>query len=314
MIHIAKEIFVIAIAFFFTTGFSATRADAERAYVEGRWKESAQIYEQVCPTLADSLKTECTLWNILALSQTRDAKDFSKAGKKLDSLIEKTNPQDSSYADLFMTKSQFQMFMGRFEKAGDALVKAIETSLPRHVPVLKKVCAAVKSKVKSQTLEEACAKLDETTTSQANPAPAVGNNSIKTSSSGEAPVSSASLSESASESSSATTSDPSRDAKKKEIEAPAKSQEVSTTEAKKEVSSERWILQLGVFGQKTNAENLSSMLKKKSLNAKIEPRVDPSKTLYIVYIDGFSSREQAIDFAAKKITPLNMEFQPVLKK
>ena len=77
-----------------------TLASAQKAYVEGKWKDAAAAYEVVCPTQPDSSRTECFLWNVLALSQTGVSADFSKAGKRLDSLIETTSPQKAIYADL----------------------------------------------------------------------------------------------------------------------------------------------------------------------------------------------------------------------
>ena len=83
-------------AFSTTASFAETAptlASAQKAYVNGNWKEAASAYEVVCPTQPDSSRTECFLWNILALSQTGVTADFTKAGKRLDSLIDKTNPQ-----------------------------------------------------------------------------------------------------------------------------------------------------------------------------------------------------------------------------
>ena len=96
-------------AFSTTASFAETAptlASAQKAYVNGNWKEAAVAYEVVCPAQPDSTRTECFLWNVLALSQTGVAADFSKAGKRLDSLISKTNPQKAIYADLMMTKAQ----------------------------------------------------------------------------------------------------------------------------------------------------------------------------------------------------------------
>ena len=118
-----------------------TLATAQKAYVNGNWKVAAAAYEQVCPNEPENTRTECYLWNVLALSQTGIAADFSKAGKRLDSLIDKTNPQQAIYADLMMTKAQFQMYLGRYNKAAESLVHAIETSQPHQVTVLQKVCA-----------------------------------------------------------------------------------------------------------------------------------------------------------------------------
>ena len=127
-----------------------TLATAQKAYVNGNWKVAAAAYEQVCPNEPENTRTECYLWNVLALSQTGIAADFSKAGKRLDSLIDKTNPQQAIYADLMMTKAQFQMYLGRYNKAAESLVHAIETSQPHQVTVLQKVCVAVQDRAHSQ--------------------------------------------------------------------------------------------------------------------------------------------------------------------
>ena len=136
-----------------------TLATAQKAYVNGNWKVAAAAYEQVCPNEPETTRTECYLWNVLALSQTGIAADFSKAGKRLDSLIDKTNPQQAIYADLMMTKAQFQMYLGRYNKAAESLVHAIETSQPHQVTVLQKVCVAVQDRAHSEDLNEACKNL-----------------------------------------------------------------------------------------------------------------------------------------------------------
>ena len=74
-------------------------ADAQKAYVAGNWKEAAAAYELACPKEPDSLKAECYLWNVLALSQTGSAQSFKIAGKRLDRLIKTTNPQRATQPD-----------------------------------------------------------------------------------------------------------------------------------------------------------------------------------------------------------------------
>ena len=63
------------------------------------------------------------------------------------------------YADLVMTRAQFQLYLGKYDKAADDLVHAIETSKPEHAAVLKKVCIAVQSKTNKNNLTEACTNL-----------------------------------------------------------------------------------------------------------------------------------------------------------
>ena len=143
-----------------------TLATAQKAYVNGNWKVAAAAYEQVCPNESEATRTECYLWNVLALSQTGIAADFSKAGKRLDSLIDNTNPQQAIYADLMMTKAQFQMYLGRYNKAAESLVHAIETSQPHQVTVLQKVCAAVQDRAHSSGSHEASHRQEGTSSSQ----------------------------------------------------------------------------------------------------------------------------------------------------
>ena len=111
-----------------TSAFAQSMADAQKAYVAGNWKQAATSFEQACPKQPADSRTECYLWNVLALSQTGNANNFAKAGKRLDSLIEKTNPQKKVYADLMMTRAQFQLYLGKFENAANALVHAIADS------------------------------------------------------------------------------------------------------------------------------------------------------------------------------------------
>ena len=263
-----------------TSAFAQSMADAQKAYVAGNWKQAATSFEQACPKEPDSLKTECLLWNVLALSQTGNAKDFSKAGKRLDSLIQKTSPQHKVYADLLMTKAQFQLYLGRYEKAAEDLVSAIETSQPHQAVVLQKVCSAVQAKVKKEALDEACKKLsspDALAEKKAQPPAAVQPEST-----------------------------------------PAKVQSSAKTEpSSSSIASQGnggWYLQLGAFGVKSNAEFLVSNLKKRGIESSIEERVGETKTLYVVQTGNFETKEKAIDFGAEKLSPLNIEFRAYLRK
>jgi len=261
-------------AFATTASFAQTAqtlASAQKAYVNGNWKEAATAYEQVCPTQADSLRTECYLWNILALSQTGSTADFSKAGKRLDSLIDKTNPQKPIYTDLMMTKAQFQLYLGRYNKAAESLVHAIETSQPHQVAVLQKVCAAVQDRARSEELNEACKNLG-------NP-------------------------------------DRKAKAEKQAAAQPANQAAPQTNAAKPADEKSSWQLQLGAFSVKSNADLLVSNLKKRNINCSISQNtLESGKTLYIVRTGPFDTKESAVDYGAKKLAPLNVEFRPMLIK
>ena len=294
-----------------------TLATAQKAYVSGKWKEAAAAYEQVCPTQVDSARTECYLWNILALSQTGVAADFSKAGKRLDSLIDKTSTQKPIYADLMMTKAQFQMYLGRYNKAAESLIHAIETSQPHQVTVLQKVCSAVRERTRNEELNEACNNLGKpkvakpanaSTTEQAKAtsAPAKASTTSATATSTAATTNAPAASAAATPTAATTTATTA--APKVTVPAETKSEQSAGT-------SSAWQLQLGAFGVKSNADLLVNNLKKRNIACTItENTLESGKTLYIVRTGPFDTKENAVDYGAKKLAPINVEFQPMLVK
>lgn len=294
---------------------TVTIADAQKAYVAGKWKDAARLFEQACPNEPDSVRTECYLWNVLALSQIGAAKEFGIAGKRLDSLIKKTNPQKTVYADLMMTKAQFQLYMGRNEKAAEALIHAIETSKPHQAVVLKKICIAVQPKVKNATLDETCKRLDEpavdapaspAASRPANELPAVEQKTAEKPAVQDTTPAAAPVAEPAKTAPADTTA--------KATPAPAVQPEKNAPAAAPAPEKEYWILQLGAFGVKGNAELLVNNLKKQGIKGTIEERPGETKTLYLVQTGKFETKEKAVDFGASKLTPLNVEFRPILKK
>ena len=290
-----------------------TLATAQKAYVNGNWKVAAAAYEQVCPNEPEATRTECYLWNVLALSQTGIAADFSKAGKRLNSLIDKTNPQQAIYADLMMTKAQFQMYLGRYNKAAESLVHAIETSQPHQVTVLQKVCVAVQDRAHSEDLNEACkdlgnpeamkyvaAKREQTQIEQAK-AEQVASTAQQTNTTPSANgAAKATESKVATPATNAATAEP----------AESKAPETKPVEAKS-----AWQLQLGAFGVKSNADLLVDNLKKRNIACTISQNtLESGKVLYIVRTGPFDTKESAVDYGAKKLAPLNVEFRPMLVK
>ena len=308
-----------------------TLATAQKAYVNGKWKEAAAAYEQVCPTQADSARTECYLWNILALSQTGVAADFSKAGKRLDSLIDKTSTQKPIYADLMMTKAQFQMYLGRYNKAAESLIHAIETSQPHQVTVLQKVCSAVRERTRNDELNEACNNLGKpkvakpvnaTATEQAKATGAeqkpqaetkTADASTKTSTTSATATSTAATTNAPT--ATATTSTVAATTTTATAAAPKAAVPAETKSEQSAVTSSAWQLQLGAFGVKSNADLLVNNLKKRNIACTItENTLESGKTLYIVRTGPFDTKENAVDYGAKKLAPLNVEFQPMLVK
>lgn len=283
---------------FATSSLAATMAEAQKAYVSGKWKEAATAYEQVCPTQTEDARTECFLWNVLALSQTGNANDFSKAGKRLDTLIQKTNPQKKVYADLVMTRAQFQLYLGKYDKAADDLVHAIETSKPEHAAVLKKVCIAVQSKTNKNNLTEACTNL------------ANGNIQIQTASTTTASQAIEQAQANAASAQSADAFDlPDFDSNEKS--------DVKNSVPASAVQSQQkeiWALQLGAFSMKPNAETLVSNLKKRKIPCNIIEIPQETRTLFVVQTGEFETKESAVDYGSKVLSPINIDFRPILKK
>ena len=298
---------IILSAFFSTNSFAQTLADAQKAYVKGDWQAAASAYESACPSEPDSLKAECYLWDVLALSQTGNSKLFKVAGHRLDSLIQTTPAEKPVYAELLLTKSQFMLYMGKNERAAEILIQAIDNSKQEQATVLQKVCTAVLARAPHQDLAEKCkavkdSSLYKTTpakTEQATPAPAT-TPAPETKSVAAAPAKPAAAPAPAIQPTPATTA-PKTTPAKPVAPAPV-------------VGAPYWTLQLGAFGVEANAKLLAENLKKQGLEGRIEARIGETRTLFLVQTGKFNSKEEAVDFGAKKLAPLNIEFQPVQKK
>ena len=282
-----RRVAAVLLSAFAANAFAQTMADAQKAYVAGNWKEAAAAYEAACPKEPKEKQPECFLWDVLALSQTGNAQSFKTAGKRLDSLIQTTSPQNKVYTDLMMTKAQFQMYLGKFDGASESLIHAIETSQPNQKAVLQKVCTALQAKTKKENLVEACKRLDST--------------SVATQEKAQPP---AAVQPAAPEKPKA--------AEPAKVEPPASPEPVKSAEPAK--NTESWYLQLGAFGVKANADLLVSNLKKRGISCTIEERKGETKTLFVVLSGNFETKEKAIDFGAQKLAPLNVEFRAFSRK
>ena len=280
-------------------------ADAQKAYVAGNWKEAAAAYEAACPKEPDSLRAECYLWNVLALSQTGNAQSFKVAGKRLDSLIQTTNPQRAIYADLMMTSAQFRLYLGKYDKAAEDLIQAIETSHPHQSVVLQKVCQAVKAKVKSEDLNDRCNLLS-------NPDSLKALQAAKTAPAAQPAKVVAPAPQPAAPEPAPAVEQPKE--QPKAAPAPAPAPVATAPAAPATTTAEYWTLQLGAFGTKSNADLLVSNLKKQKISCTIIEQTRGEKTLYLVQTGKFETKDQAVDFAASKLAPLKIEYQPLLKR
>ena len=290
---------------FAASAFAQTMADAQKAYVAGNWKEAASAYEAACPKEPDSLRAECYLWNVLALSQTGNAQSFKVAGKRLDSLIQTTNPQRTIYADLMMTSAQFRLYLGKYDKAAEDLIQAIETSHPHQSVVLQKVCQAVKAKVKSEDLNDRCNLLS-------NPDSLKALQAAKTAPAAQPAKVAAPAPQPAAPEPAPAVEQPKE--QPKAAPAPAPAPVATAPAAPATTTAEYWTLQLGAFGTKSNADLLVSNLKKQKISCTIIEQTRGEKTLYLVQTGKFETKDQAVDFAASKLAPLKIEYQPLLKR
>lgn len=308
-------------------------ANAQKSYVSGNWKEAATAYEKACPQQPKEKQAECLLWNVLALSQTGDAASFKKAGKRLDSLIQKVNPQESLYADLMMTSAQFRLYLGKYDLAAQDLIHAIETSKPHHNVVLQKVCTAVKAKTNNENLNERCELLknpDSLANMQKSASAPVQQEAPKTEPAttvAEPPKAEdvkndnkdvAKPEQPKTEPEVAVSTQAAEQPKEQPVAEPvAPAPVVEPVPAKPAEAApvvEYWVLQLGAFSVKDNATLLASTLKKRKIQADIVEQTRGDKTLYLVQTGRFDTREAAVDFGAKQLAPLKVEFQPLIRK
>ncbi|MBR2272928.1 MAG: SPOR domain-containing protein [Fibrobacter sp.] len=300
-----RRVAAVLLYAFAASAFAQTMADAQKAYVAGNWKEAASAYEAACPKEPDSLRAECYLWNVLALSQTGNAQSFKVAGKRLDSLIQTTNPQRAIYADLMMTSAQFRLYLGKYDKAAEDLIQAIETSHPHQSVVLQKVCQAVKAKVKSEDLNDRCNLLS-------NPDSLKALQAAKTAPAAQPAKVAAPAPQPAAPEPAPAVEQPKE--QPKAAPAPAPAPVATAPAAPATTTAEYWTLQLGAFGTKSNADLLVSNLKKQKISCTIIEQTRGEKTLYLVQTGKFETKDQAVDFAASKLAPLKIEYQPLLKR
>lgn len=299
-----RKVAIVLLSAFAASAFAQKMADAQKAYVAGNWKEAATAYEKACPNEPKEKQAECYLWNVLALSQTGDVQAFKTAGKRLDSLIQNVSPQNAIYADLMMTSAQFRLYLGKYEKAAEDLIHAIETSQPHQAVVLQKVCSAVKAKIHSEALNERCdllSKPDSLSAMQAKLQQPKEQSEPTVSDTTKAKVPQQAVADSV----------------KTAKPAPAVEQvkeQSKTAPAVAPAATEYWTLQLGAFGTKANADLLVTNLKKQKITCTIIEQPRGERILYLVQTGKFETKDQAVDFAASKLAPLKIEYQPLLKR
>ena len=288
-----------------------TLADAHKAYVAGDWKEAADAYEVACPKEPDSLRGECYLWDILALSQTGNSKLFKVAGHRLDSLINTTSPEKPVYSEMLLTKAQFMLYMGKNARAAEILIQAIDNSKPEQAVVLQKVCSAVLSRAPHQDLDTKCKSVKDSSlykTAQAKPAQTKPAQASPASAPEPKPVAAAPATPAA------TPAKPVAPAPVVEPTPTPVPKSAPKPETKIPDGAPYWTLQLGAFGVEANAKLLAENMQKQGLESRIETRIGETRTLFLVQTGKFPTKEAALDFGAQKLAPLKMDFQAIQKK
>lgn len=278
---------MLAVALFFESAASATVEDAQKAYLSGDWIRAAESFEAACPALEAKARSECALWGVLARSQAGNAKDFSLARKKLDSLIFATPDSLPVFSDLYMTRAQFELYLKRPDLSLRSLKTAFAKAEPRQLAVIFQVCqslykASPTDSVHSLCAEIECARSGTAKDSSTTAGPSSSSANLSSSSAENLPIETSSSEESTSELSSSGTA-----------------------------SIKEWSLQVGAFGISSNAEMLANSLRAKKLDVTIRESQTDERTLFLVHVGEFESREQAIEYGKAQLEPLNLEFQPV---
>lgn len=305
------NLFFILFTLLSTSLLAQTLTDAHKAYVAGNWKEAADAYEVACPKEPDSLRAECYLWDILALSQTGNSKLFKVAGHRLDSLINTTSPEKPVYSEMLLTKAQFMLYMGKNARAAEILIQAIDNSKPEQAVVLQKVCSAVLSRAPHQDLDAKCKSVKDSSlykTAQAKPAQTKPAQASPAAAPEPKPVAAAPATPAA------TPAKPVAPAPVVEPTPTPVPKPAPKPETKIPDGAPYWTLQLGAFGVEANAKLLAENMQKQGLESRIETRIGETRTLFLVQTGKFPTKEAALDFGAQKLAPLKMDFQAIQKK
>lgn len=290
-------VFLVAVAFFAGNISAATIEDAQKAYVSGDWIRAAETFDATCPALEAKARSECALWGVLARSQTGNAKDFSIARKKLDSLILATPDSLPVFSDLYMTRAQFELYLKRPDLSYRSLKTAFAKAETRQLSVIFQVCQSLYKTNPVDSVQGLCKEIERAKA--------------------ETPVHS--------EVSSSSTAGPSNEIASSSSAGNALSQTESSifsssSETPGKISSQdsaavkNWSLQVGAFSISNNAEMLASSLRAKKFIVRVLESKTEERTLYLVQVGNFETREQAVDYGKNTLEPLRLEFQPVKKQ
>ena len=308
---------ILFLAAVFTCEANAqTVEDAQKAYVSGNWKGAAEAFEAACPSLEASKRSECALWGVLARSQMGTSKDFSLARKRLDSLISKTPDTLSVSSDLYMTRAQFELYLKRPDLSFKSLKAALDRANGKQYAVLFQVCKSLYQNSPMDSVQSLCKEIERKKSEADSSTACISSSSPEaTSSSSEQAVSSSNgtalSAEAASSAFEASSSSSAGSSSSPTVSAVSLSSGAVSSSAK---ASADWSLQVGAFSIYSNAELLESSLRAKKIDARIEELKTEDRTLYLVKIGYFESREQAVEYGNSTLAGQHLEFNPVKKQ
>lgn len=266
---------------------------AQSLYGQRRWVAAADAYEKACSTLPKIDKVPCRHWSVLALSQTGVPEDFWKAGARLDTLLSMTEPENSEFAELLLTRSRFHLLQGNVPLATRTWkMAAASASVALSVP-LYQLCEDLVKADSASSLQGECGKIKPKDSSllKADRVVTVPNPAFRSSSSAYA------LSSSSSELASSSSAAP----------AAAQTKPAALKESAKELSS-GFVLQIGAFGSQENAKTQVENLAKQKVKCRIIEKAGKKRTLYLVQSYPFATRAEAQEYGAQVLKPLKLEF------
>lgn len=288
MRYLVSKLFCAAIVFAGTV--YASVEDAQKAYVSGNFSAAADAFDTSCPALEASKRPECALWGVLARSQTGNAKDFSRAKKKLDSLILATPDSLPVLSDLYMTRAQFELYLKRPDLSFHSLGIAFAKAEKRQLGVIFQVCQSLYKANPMDSVQSLCAEIQRARSA----APEASSSSAGSISPGE--------------------NDSTPSAKSSASEVSDSSTVPLETAAPSSPSAESWSLQVGAFGISSNAEMLANSLKAKKIDVRVVESASGDRTLHLVQVGNFETREQALEYGKTALDSLHLEFRPVKKQ
>lgn len=287
MRSLVSNLFYVTLVFAGTV--FASVEDAQKAYVSGNFSAAADAFDAACPDLEIAKRSECALWGVLARSQTGNAKDFARAKKKLDSLILATPDSLPVFSDLYMTRAQFELYLKRPDLSFHSLETAFAKAEKRQLGVIFQVCQSLYKASPMDSVQSLCASIQRAKSEAPKTDTSAAGSTVPAKTDSTLPAQS-----SAAEISSSSTVPP----------------EAASSSSR---AAETWTLQVGAFGNPSNAEILANTLKAKNSDVRI---LEPANggTLYRVQIGSFESREQALEYGKSVLDSLHLEFNPVKKQ